>query len=138
VHRGIALNLLASGLMILTSVALGGMAAVIAETPRAAPARGQTETTVRKSYDMVNAVLLTGDITALDHIIAPHLVVHAPRAVQERGDFERDLTAVRAALPGFQLHVAEVATIGDRAMTRVASSGGLSSDVSQASASIGA
>jgi predicted ester cyclase len=123
VHRGIALNLLASALMILSAVTLLGAAAVIAEAPRAAPARGQTETTVREFYDTVNAVLLTGDMTALDHVIAPHLVVHAPQAAQERGDFERYLIAVRAASPGFQLHVAEVAAMGDRVMTRVASSG---------------
>jgi hypothetical protein len=121
VPHGIALNLLASALTILAAIALLGSAAMVGDASVATPVRGTSDGVVRDFYDAVNDILRTGDTAAFDQVIAADLVFHSPSPgiTPNRMGLERHLAAIRADVPGFQLHVQDIIEDSRQAAARV-------------------
>jgi predicted ester cyclase len=119
---GVALNLLASALSILTAIALLGAATVFADTSATVVAPERHEHVIHDFYRAVNEVLRSSDATALDRIVAPDLVFHPPsaRIAPNRAGLERYLTGIHDTFPAFQIRVEDVVSDGDRAVARVA------------------
>src|SRR5262245_19423384 len=74
--RGLTLNLLASGLTILATIAFLGATAVGNGAPVDVPAESGTRPVVRAFYDAINTGLRSGDPTALEAVVAPNFVMH--------------------------------------------------------------
>ncbi len=112
--------LLTVGLALATVLALLGVGLALAEPPPA-PSTGEAAAVVARFYDAANAVLLTGDPTALDRVVDPGFVDRAPAAgvTPDRAGLARSLLALRAAHPGAQLDVADLVAAGDRAVAKV-------------------
>src|SRR5215207_7196750 len=67
--RGVALNLLASALTILSAIALVGTASVVGGGSGVTLGLRQTDELVRDFYRAVNEAIRTGDILALDRVV---------------------------------------------------------------------
>jgi hypothetical protein len=109
-------------LALATGAALDQTMAIVAPSPSDAGASGETETAVRAFYAAANAVISTGDTSALDRVLAPAFVDHgAPTgATPDRAALGQSLLAVHALAPTARLEVSQVFVASDRALVRVA------------------
>jgi quercetin dioxygenase-like cupin family protein len=124
VPRGIALNLLASGLTILAAAALLGTATVVGDASVASPAipaEEQSEAAIRDFYDAIDVALRTGDTTRLGKHVASDLVIHGqpPGISPDLIGLERHLATIRTTLPEWRLQVKPVFVTGDRAVAQI-------------------
>jgi predicted ester cyclase len=105
----------------LTALALLG-AASLREAQVAPPPESASAAVVLHFYDAVNDALRTGDMAALDAVVAPGFVEHEPLpggTPPDRAGLGRYLTALRATFPALRLTVEAVSAEGDLVMTRV-------------------
>src|SRR5262249_32803230 len=93
----------------------------LAAAPVIVPSGGAAPAAVPAFYDAANSVIETGDASALDTIVAPDFVDHAPApgAPPTRDGLARPLLGPRAAFPGLRLAPDDVAATGDRVVARV-------------------
>lgn len=122
VPPGIALNLLASALTILTAIALLAAATMLGETSATVVAPERHDRVVHEFYRAVNEAIGSGDATALDRIVAADLVFHSPspRIAPTRAGLQHLLASIHATVPAMRLSAAEVVSDGNRAVARVA------------------
>lgn len=121
IPNGVALNLLASALTILTAIALLGAATVLGDTSAPVVVSERHERVIHEFYGAVNEAVRSGDATALDRLLAPDLVFHPPSAqiAPNRAGLERYLTSIHDTDPAFQLQVEAIVSDGDRAVAHV-------------------
>jgi predicted ester cyclase/mannose-6-phosphate isomerase-like protein (cupin superfamily) len=121
VPRGVALNLLASALTILTAIALLGTASAVGDASFLAPVARQDNEIILDFYNAVNEVLRSGDFAALDRVVAPDAVSNtpSPRIAPNRAGLEQYLADLHENFPDFQLQVEDIVGDGDRAVARV-------------------
>jgi predicted ester cyclase len=107
-------------LAVATGAALSDAVAVI-QAPLPAVVQTQDAAAVRAFYAAANAVLRTGDASALAAAVPADFVDHAdlPGATPDRAGLGRYLAALHDAAPGAQLTVADLTAVGDRALARV-------------------
>jgi SnoaL-like polyketide cyclase len=124
--RGLALNLLASALTILATFAFLVAATMGGGSPLAAPASADTRPIIYAFYDAINAVLRTGDPTALDAIVAPHFTMHGGFVAvsPDRAGLARQIVATSAVSPDLQLEVEDLAVADDRALVHLVQTSG--------------
>ena len=120
---GIALNLLASALAILTAMALLGSAVLVGNSPITVAETEQDDSVIHEFYHAVNSVLRSGDTTALDRVVAPDVVIHTTSAqlTPNRSGLEHYLLSLHATFPAWRLQVAEIVRDENQAIVRVAS-----------------
>jgi hypothetical protein len=112
-------------LSILLAVATGAaLSDTVAVVQAPLPAVVQTQTTaaaVRAFYEAANAVLRTGDASALGAGVPADFVDHAdlPGVAPDRAGLGRYLASLHDAAPGARLTVADLTAVGDWAMARV-------------------
>jgi hypothetical protein len=120
--RAIILNLLASALTILATIAFLGATTMGTSAPVVVPADADERLVVYAFYDAINAVLRTGDPADLEAVVAPDFVLRgaltSPSA--DRAALARFLVATSAAAPGLRLELAEVSVADGRAIVHVA------------------
>lgn len=112
-------------LALVTALAMLRAAALIDGAAAVDAAAGNPLAAVRAFYDAANVVLASGDVSALDAVVAPDFVVDAPAPgmTPDRAGLAAYLSAIHATVPNAQLIVEDVTAVGDLAMARVAISG---------------
>ena len=121
IPRGLALNLLASALTILSAVVLLVTSEVVGGASVVAPGAHPEKEIIRDFYSAVNEALRTGDLAALDRVVSPDLVFNtsSPRIAPNRMGLEHYLTDLRANFPDFQIQVQDIVGDGNQAMAQV-------------------
>jgi predicted ester cyclase len=113
-------------LIALATGAAVGQAVDLAASPVPATFSGEaTVEVVRAFYDAANSVIQTGDVSALDTVVAPDFVDHTgfPGLSPDRDGLGRYLAALHGVSPDTRLTSDDVFADGDRAMARVAGDG---------------
>jgi predicted ester cyclase len=120
--RGSLVWFLSLVLAVATGAALARTAAV-ATVPIVEPVDSDQRTAevVGAFYEAANAVIRTGDASALEPIVAPDFFDHTVSAgvTPDRAGLGRYLAAIHATTPAARLSVEELVAVGDRAMARV-------------------
>lgn len=124
--RGIILNLLASALTILATVAFLGATALGTSTAVVGTTNANARPVVYAFYDAINEVLRTGEPAALEAVLAPDFVLRGAltSGSPDRAGLVDQVVTTAAVAPGLRLEIAEVTVTGDRAIVRVAAAGG--------------
>jgi hypothetical protein len=123
VPRGIALNLLASALTILAAIALVSSAMLVNQGTIAAPLPTNSSQVAEAFYAAVNEAMRSGNLTPLDAVIAPDIMVHGLPVGHsaDRAGFLQYLAALRVITPDLRLQVERIAVAGDTAMSQLVS-----------------
>jgi hypothetical protein len=118
--RGLILNLMASALTILATIAFLGATLVVNATPMIAPA-ADVRPVVHAFYDAINAVLRTGDPTAFEGVVAPNFVMHGAleHVSPDRDGLVHQLVATSGVNPTLHLEIADLEVVGNRALVQV-------------------
>jgi SnoaL-like polyketide cyclase len=124
VPRGVALNLLASALTILATIAFLASAAEFGGVPVVAPAAAGS-VVVYRFYEAVNEVIKTGNPAVLESVLAPDFVSRASSRDDQLDGLRlaSRLVSIHAVAPSLQLTVVDVTTAGDRAVALLKQSG---------------
>ena len=112
-------------LALATAVGMFAAAIVLKPPPLSASTTDGVEV-VHRFYDAINAVLRTGDPTALETIVAPHFTMHGVFVAvsPDRDGLARQLVATSAVAPDLQLEIEEMSVAGDRALAHLARTSG--------------
>ncbi|MGH2561170.1 MAG: ester cyclase [Thermomicrobiales bacterium] len=125
-HRRPVLYLLTTVLAGATAFALFGTAMTLGAARVADPRPVATETVVRAFYFAINEAIRTGDTAPLDGVVAEELTAHGgtESLAPGRSGLARYLMALHATSPDVEIHVAQVAAAGDRAIAYLEVRGG--------------
>jgi predicted ester cyclase/mannose-6-phosphate isomerase-like protein (cupin superfamily) len=117
----IVLIVLALALSLTTGTALARLVFTRPSVAPSSPSSGPEVTIVRAFYTAINDALQTGDVLALERLVADDVVEHPDRLGTSpgRAGLVETLAALRVTFPGLQLVVEDVRSAGDQIAARV-------------------
>jgi steroid delta-isomerase-like uncharacterized protein len=80
----------------------------------------ENKAVVRRFSELFGEFWRTGDVDALDEVLAPDFVYHQPMTPPDREGFKQTLPMFRAAFPDMRYTVEDMIAEGDKVMDRIA------------------